>query len=163
MFQEDLPLFYGAIVLFSVIFMYKFITFLSSKFDFISKLLEGEVMIIVEEGRFNIDGNRKSDFSQREFFCELRNQSIEHLGQVRIAILEVDGSLSLLKYEENHVKYGLPLFPNLYKEVKVEMIAEPYACMFCGNVVERIEESHQSCTRCHNNRWTIAINNKIVD
>lgn len=163
MFQEDLPLIYGAIVLFSVIVLYKIITFLASKFKIFSKLLEGEVMVIVENGQFSIEGNRKSDFSQNEFFGELRNESIEHLGQVKIAILEVDGSLSILKYDQEHVKYGLPLFPHLYKEVKVEMVAGPYACMFCGKVEEKIEPSQKKCIRCSKNKWTIAINNKFVD
>ncbi|HUH73240.1 MAG TPA: YetF domain-containing protein [Chitinophagales bacterium] len=162
MFQEDLPLFYGAIVLFSVIVLYKIITFASSKSKFFSKILEGEVMVIVEAGQFNIDENRKSDFSQNEFFGELRNQSIEHLGQVKIALLEVDGSLSILKFDHDHVKYGLPLFPNLYKEVKVDKIAGPYACMFCGNIVEKIDHTPYSCARCHSEKWSIAINNKYV-
>lgn len=163
MFQEDLPLFYGALVLFSVIVLYKLITYLSSKFKIFSTILEGEVMVIVENGQFSIEGNRKSDFSQNEFFGELRNQSIEHLGQVRTALLEIDGSLSILKYDEHHVKYGLPLFPDLYKEVNVEMVAGPYACMFCGNVEEKIQERNYNCARCHKNKWSLAINSKFVD
>jgi uncharacterized membrane protein YcaP (DUF421 family) len=163
MFQEDLPLFYGALVFFSVIVLYKIITFLASKFKIFSNLLEGKVMIIVENGQFNLEGNRKSDFSQNEFFGELRNQSIEHLGQVRIGLLEIDGSFSLLKYDKDHVKYGLPLYPNLYKEVDVLMIAGPYACMFCGKVEEKIVENHHVCNRCHKNKWSIAINSKFVD
>jgi uncharacterized membrane protein YcaP (DUF421 family) len=120
-------------------------------------------MIIVENGQFNLEGNRKADFSQNEFFGELRNQSIEHLGQVRIGLLEIDGSFSLLKYDKNHVKHGLPLFPNLYKEVDVLMIAGPYACMFCGKVEEKVQENHQNCNRCHKSKWSIAINTKFVE
>ncbi len=162
MFQEDLPLFYGAIVLFSVIILYKIITYASSKSMFFSKILEGEVMLIVEDGQFNLDGNRKSDFSQNEFFGELRNQSIEHLGQVRIALLEIDGSLSVIKYDKDHIKFGLPLFPSLYQKVDVKNVAGPYACMFCGNVKGIVNEK-EKCVRCKTDKWSIAINTHFVD
>ena len=40
----------------------------------------------------------------------MRQQNVEHLGQVRTALLESDGILSLLYYEDEDVKWGLPLF-----------------------------------------------------
>lgn len=41
-------------------------------------------------------------------FSEMRQQNVEHLGQVRTALLESDGILSLLYYEDEDVKWGLP-------------------------------------------------------
>ncbi len=162
MFQEDLPVIYGVVVLFSVIVFYKLITWLASRSDRLTRLLEGKAMVIVEEGMFNIKENRNADFSQNEFFAELRNQSVEHLGQVRIALLEVDGSMSILKYDEANTRYGLPLFPHAHKAIDPGTVAPPYACMFCGHVVTTVIVKDQSCTRCHKEEWTKAINTKYI-
>ncbi|MBL7706668.1 MAG: DUF421 domain-containing protein [Taibaiella sp.] len=162
MFQEDLPVIYGVIVLFSVIVFYKLITWLASRSDRLTRLLEGSAMVIVEEGMFDIEGNRNADFSQNEFFAELRNQSIEHLGQVRLALLEVDGSMSILKYDEANTRYGLPLFPNAHKAIDPRTAEPPYACMFCGNIASTLAATEQSCSRCHKDEWAKAINTKYI-
>lgn len=162
MFQEDLPVIYCVVVLFSVIVFYKLITWLASRSDKLTRLLEGKAMVIVEDGMFNIEGNRDADFSQNEFFAELRNQSIEHLGQVRLALLEVDGSMSILKYDEANTRYGLPLFPNAHKRVDPRKVAPPYACLFCGNIATTAAVTEQPCCRCKKEEWTQAINTRYI-
>lgn len=162
MFQEDLPVIYGVVVLFSVIIFYKLITWLASKSDRLTHLLEGKAMIIVEAGMFSIEGNRNADFSQNEFFAELRNQSIEHLGQVKLALLEVDGTMSILKYDPADTRYGLPLFPGAHKAIDPRTAEPPYACMFCGNVAATLAAATQACSRCGKEEWTKAINTKYI-
>ena len=49
----------------------------------------------------------------------MRQQNVEHLYQVRTALLESDGILSLLYYEDEDVKWGLPLFPDAYRKAEV--------------------------------------------
>lgn len=157
MFQEDIPILYAVIVLSSVLLFYKIITYLSSKSEFMTKILEGREMIIVENGVFNIEDNKKSDFSQKEFFAELRNKSIEHLGQVKIAVLEIDGTFSVLKFTTENIKYGLPLFPKAYKPIDSINNKGPFACMYCGDVVIALSDKNEECHKCHKKEWTIAI------
>lgn len=161
MFQEDLPIIYAFVVLFSVIIIYKIITWLSSKSMFINKILEGKAMVVVREGMFDLKHEHDGDFSKMEFFSELRNQSVEHLGQVRIALLEIDGTMSILFYTADEVKYGLPLFPDYYKKVSSFDEHAHYACMYCGNI-ERIGKAHTKCIRCNHERWSRAINTARV-
>src|SRR5690606_37551737 len=116
MFQEDIPVFYGAIVLFSVIFLYKGISWAASSWKPFNRLMEGSAMVIVRDGQFAIDTDGKLGFYRWEFQAELRNQSVEHLGQVRVGVLENDGTVSLLFYEDKDVRPGLPLFPDQYKQ-----------------------------------------------
>jgi uncharacterized membrane protein YcaP (DUF421 family) len=162
MFQEDLPVVYSIVVMFSVIVLYKLITWAASKSDKITRLLEGKSMIIVEDGVFSVEGNKNADFSQNEFFAELRNQSIEHLGQVRLALLEVDGSMSILKFAPEDVQHGLPLFPNAYKKVNPEHTDGPFACMFCGCIVNEVAQAQNTCVRCGHNDYTQAINTPFI-
>lgn len=43
----------------------------------------------------------------------MRQQNVEHLGQVRTALLESDGILSLLYYEDEDVKWDFLYFQML--------------------------------------------------
>lgn len=153
MFQKEVPVVYSIVVFGIVLAWYKLITFLASRSRLITRLLEGREMVIVKNGMFNIEENKRTDFSQNEFFAELRNQSVEHLGQVKIALLEVDGTLSIIRYPKKEVRYGLPLFPA--DTIETDKGA-PRVCTFCGKVDE--SGSPQQCSRCHKKEWTTAIN-----
>ena len=157
MFMEEIPLVYSVVVFAAVIVLYKLITFLVAHFKWVKQLMEGKEMIIVKKGRFSIEESKEASFSQREFFAELRNHSIEHLGQVEIALLETDGTISIMRYDREHTRYGLPLFPNKYKKINPKQVNGPYSCMFCGNVVQQFSDNDLSCKRCRRKDWTIAI------
>src|SRR5690606_18192599 len=83
MFQEDIPIFYAIIVFICVICVYKIITWLTSKSEKITQLLEGKVLPVVKDGVFDIKHENDNTFSRMEFFSELRNLNVEHLGQVK--------------------------------------------------------------------------------
>lgn len=163
MFQEDVPILNALAVLFTVVLFYKAVTWAASRFETVNRLLEGKVKVIVREGKFDVKSERDNDFSKLEFFAELRNHSVEHLGQVRAGLLEVDGSISLLFYPDDEVKYGLPLFPDAYKPISDHDLADgPFACMYCGSVELRIEKSKQCCRRCKHKQWAKAIKTKRI-
>lgn len=153
MFQKETPVLYSIVVFGIVLAWYKIITFLASRSKLLTRLLEGREMVIVKNGMFNIEENKRTDFSQNEFFAELRNQSVEHLGQVKIALLEVDGTMSIIRYPKQEVRYGLPLFP---ADTPEPDNGTPRVCTFCGKVEE--SASRPRCSRCHKKEWTTAIN-----
>lgn len=160
MFQPDVPLLHALVVLFSVIVFYKLITWAATRYNVVNKVIEGEVKVIIRDGMFDVENERKRMFSQMEFFTELRNQSVEHLGQVRTGLLEVDGTISLLYYADEDVKYGLPLFPDDYRVVKAGQGLGPVACMYCGQIENELRLDQMPCTRCQHKNWTLAINKK---
>ncbi|WP_409151892.1 DUF421 domain-containing protein [Sphingobacterium sp. BS-2] len=162
MFQEDLPIFYAIVVFICVILVYKLIIWLAYRSEKLTHLLEGKVLPVVKNGEFDIKHEKDNNFSQMEFFSELRNLNIEHLGQVKEAVLEIDGTLSVLFYPEDQVRYGLPLFPSLFKSVDVSKGQGPFACMYCGHVVSDFANDSESCQRCKNKQWSKAINTKRV-
>lgn len=158
MFQDDLPILHAILVFLTVIILYKLITWLAAKFSFVNKIMEGDPFVVVRDGVFAVNEENIGSFSKMEFFTELRNQSIEHLGQVRTAVLETDGTMSLLRFKNEDVKFGLPLFPDDYKEIEpLDVSQGPYACMYCGKIMEVVDKSLK-CPVCHKNRWTKAIN-----
>ncbi|WP_312193239.1 DUF421 domain-containing protein [Sphingobacterium sp.] len=162
MFQEDLPIFYSIVVFICVILVYKSITWLASRSEKLTQLLEGKVLPVVKDGVFDIQHENDNTFSKMEFFSELRNLNVEHLGQVREGVLEIDGTLSVLFYADSDVRYGLPLFPSAYKAVTSLDSSGPYACMYCGNVLFNLEHDSVLCPRCNRKKWCKALNNKRV-
>lgn len=160
MFQGDIPIVYSVIVFVCVILVYKSVTWLASRSEKVTQLLEGKVLPVVEDGMFDIKHENDNDFSKMEFFSELRNLNVEHLGQVREGVLEIDGTLSVLFYADQEVRYGLPLFPSRYKKVDPATSEGPFACMYCGVVVQELNGASPQCQRCGKESWTIAINTK---
>ena len=155
MFQEEIPIIYAIVVLFTVILFYKLIAWLASKSAWFHRIMEGKPVIIIRDGQF-VMYRHKLRFSRREFFPELRNQSVEHLGQVRTGILEIDGTVSLLFYTEKQVRPGLPIFPDHYSKAEDIKPKVFYACMYCGYVTMLLRPT-LPCPRCARMDWAEAM------
>ncbi len=158
MFYEDVGLLPPLLVVTTVVFLYRVVTYftgLSKKFE---TFLEGKTQSLVEEGEFSTLKLKKESLAHDEFFSELRVRGVEHLGQVRRAYMEASGEISLFFYEDNQVRFGLPILPELYKarseEVKKTGI---FACSHCGNV-EDLRPGNYSCEKCGHKKWVEAIN-----
>lgn len=139
-----------------ILVIYRLITYLASKNQRIENILEGEPIYIIEDGMFTLKEEGDANFAKDEFFAEMRVQSIEHLGQVRTAVLESNGQVSFLYFDAENTKPGMPVFP---KEFAKRSKAIPdkgfYACTHCGNVEEI--SAAKSCNRCHKDEWVKAI------
>lgn len=162
MFYEDVGLVPAITVFMVIIILYRSTTWLSGKNKKLANFLEGKPVCLIENGKFSIENFKKEDLAQDEFFSELRQQNVEHLGQVRVGIIEPTGELSLFFYEDQEVKPGLPLIPAVFlKKSKVIRTPGVYACTFCGTV-RTIEVSPAVCTVCHNDEWILAQKNRRI-
>jgi uncharacterized membrane protein YcaP (DUF421 family) len=157
MFNRDNPIVPALIVMVAIILFYLAITWLAVKSQRFESLLEGDPIYIIENGMFDLKDGRKHTIAKDEFFAEMRQENIEHVGQVRKAILETNGKMSFIFYGEEEVKPGLPIWPKEYeKKVKVIQSIGNYACAFCGNI-EKIESGVCTCNRCNKDEWVLAI------
>lgn len=157
MFYEDVGLLPAFVVFTTVIFLYRGVTWLTGKSKWFEKLVEGETVCLIKEGRFSITEFKKESLAQDEFFSELRLKSIEHLGQVKNAYLEPSGEVSVFFYDDHEVRPGLPLLPDLYKIKKKEIKKKGnYACSFCGNT-ENLEPGTAICPNCKRDEWVFSI------
>lgn len=161
MFTEDLPLLHALVVMATIIVLYRLTTLLMMKYPAFEDLLEGKSAYIVKNGQLVIEEIKKGKMSHDEFFAEMRQQSVEHLGQVRVGLLESDGKFSLLYYPDDQVQYGLALFPNACELVQQVEPKRIYACMYCGFVTP-LEHIDTPCKRCQCRDWTLAINCKRI-
>ncbi|WP_294296616.1 DUF421 domain-containing protein [uncultured Chryseobacterium sp.] len=158
MFTKDASIFVSLIVFAAIIILYRFITFWASKSERFEKVIEGEPLYVIEAGRFVLLDNQSHTFAKDEFFAEMRQESIEHLGQIRTAILETNGNISFYYYPDEEVQYGLPIQPKVYGRKSVQITSQGmYACTYCGNT-EELEKGPSHCTSCKRNEWVKAIN-----
>ncbi|HCT73801.1 DUF421 domain-containing protein [Psychrobacter glacincola] len=163
MFNEDLPIIQAVLVMSAVILLYRLCTWIMMEFQPFEDLLEGKSLYIVEDGMLVLDKIKKGKMSHDEFFTEMRQQGVEHLGQVRTGLLETDGNFSILLYPPENTGYGMPLFPKQYQPVEEIESETYYACMHCG-YVDHITDPNQLCERCENGcrDWAKALNSEIV-
>ena len=163
MFTKDLPIIQAVLIMSIVISLYRLSTWVMMKYQPFEDFLEGKSLYIVEDGLLVLEKIKKGKMSHDEFFAEMRLQGIEHLGQVRVGLLETDGEFSILLFAHDEVRYGLPLFPKQYQAVDHIEAGQRYACMYCG-YVEKLSVPDNLCRRCQSKciGWAKAMNNEVV-
>lgn len=160
MFYKEVGLLIPVIIFFIIVGAYRLTTFLTAKSEKLDDLIEGKPVYLIKNGQFNIEEFKKETLAQDEFFSELRQQSISHLGQIDTAILETSGTLSVFFYTDDQVKPGLPILPELFaKKTKILQPNTNYACTFCGHVATVNEDSTFLCPNCNHEEWAAALHN----
>lgn len=163
MFYEDVGMLPAITVSIVVLILYRLITWALSKYQAFEHWIEGKPIYLIEEGVFSFKNFKKEDLALDEFFAELRLRNIDHLGQVRLAILETTGSVSVFFYDDEQVKFGLPILPhdfnNLFENIP---LSDTYSCVFCGNTKELKPANEVKCERCERNKWIPARSNKRI-
>ncbi|AXY56658.1 DUF421 domain-containing protein [Acinetobacter chinensis] len=152
MFYKEIPLIYAFIVFTVIILLYRLTTYMMMKSERLEIILEGKPMYIVKNGLLIIDDIKEEKYSYDEFFAELRQNKVEQLGQVKVALLETDGSLSVIQFSKNNIQWGLPIFPDLYHKAKSLKYNYNYSCMACAYTA-KINSLDDHCPRCNKSIW----------
>lgn len=158
MFNEDVAIVPAMLVFASILLFYRTVTWLASRSERFESLLEGDPVYVIEDGEFVTSEEGETTYAQDEFFSEMRQQSIEHVGQIRAGILETSGSMSFFYFDDDQVKLGLPILPKPYQlRSKTLAEADDFACTGCGRVTY-IETARHVCKRCGKEEWVKALN-----
>ncbi|QJW88896.1 DUF421 domain-containing protein [Spirosoma taeanense] len=159
MFYDDVPL-AAAVVVFAVMMgCYKLATFISDRNKAVRERLEGKPVYVIDGGCILTSNFDREDLGLEELFSDLRIAGVEHLGQVRTAILEPNGQLSVFQFKPDDVRPGLPILPNALKR-HTEHIhdMDQYACCNCGNVQTfSPPANHPPCPNCEKSVWVKAM------
>ena len=164
MFYKDVGLLPGVVVFAVVLSLYRLITFFINKSEKVERLLEGKPAYLVGEGKIITDNFENEAIARDEFFAQLRQHSITHLGQVKQAIIETNGAVSLFYFTEEESKWGLPILPHLCEKTFRQVTAPgQYACNYCGQVQEiAVPAPSFSCSSCRKDVWVKAINERRI-
>lgn len=157
MFYRDVGIVHAITVFAVVMLLYRGVTWLTGKSNSFERLIEGQTECLINEGKFSFHKFERESLAQDEFFTELRIKSIEHLGQVKKAYLEPSGEISVFYYEDEDVRPGLPLLPELFKLKSQAIPAHGlYSCTTCGHT-EPLEPGRAECPSCQRKEWVAAI------
>ena len=163
MFYKDVGLLPGMVVFTIVVSLYKLVTDLFNRNPAFERFVEGEPATILNEGLLQLHKFKKEPIALDELFTELRLRNVAHLGQVRQAIIETNGEVSMFFYKDDEVKYGLPIIPEDCKFKQQQITYEDhYACSTCGNVQVLSPAPAHSCKLCQKEVWLKAQNHPRV-
>ncbi len=87
----------GVATLLLLVFISSQIVYLSPKLE---KSVEGRPVVLVESGRYIYANLDKERVTPSEILTEVRHNGLEELEDVKWAILETDGSISVIKSKE---------------------------------------------------------------
>ncbi|RFP65216.1 DUF421 domain-containing protein [Hymenobacter lapidiphilus] len=164
MLYDDTPLLPTVVVFGMVTGFYVLFNRLTEWYPGFSDWLEGETVLVIEEGVINQPNFNKLNLTLKDVFGELRQLQVEHLGQVRRAYVEATGEFSIYFFEDEAVLPGLPIWPEQLQAAQPAATqAGPHACAKCGQVRELAQAAAARCANCHNDAWLPASTARRVD
>jgi uncharacterized membrane protein YcaP (DUF421 family) len=159
-FYEDVPILPVLMVFIAMISFYRLTTFLIERSSRFGEWLEGKPFLIIRDGVFELAALQSGNITHAEFLMELRLRGVEHLGQVRLGILEVNGDVSLYFHDREDVRPGLSILPPDHRLslTKIER-DDLYACEYCGHLETLGAQQEVPCPRCSKRVWSKALCN----
>lgn len=162
-FYDDVPMLPVLVVFVTLALLYRLVMWLMSHSERLEDLLEGKPVVIVENGELAWDKLHAENMTEFEFFMELRINGVEQLGQVRLAIMETNGQLSVFYYSDEEVKPGLCILPEGCSERFIVVPeAGDYVCVRCSKIVPLQAGEKRACPRCANPEWSKASRAKRI-
>lgn len=99
--NESIPLVYAVVPILLLVSIEIILSYLSTKSNFMKKILESPPSIIIRKGVVNQKEMSRVRLSVEELLCELRLKGISSLSEVDYAILEQNGQISVLTNDAN--------------------------------------------------------------
>lgn len=154
MIYKDVGILPAILVFGLIVSFYSIVTYFVGTNKRFELLIEGKPVCLIKNGKFSIENFSKEKLGEDEFFAELRLQGVSHLGQIEEAIVESSGNISIFFYQEEAVKYGLPIMPQSLESFQIKIIEEGYySCIFCGHTEIIIASDVHRCPNCTKNKW----------
>jgi uncharacterized membrane protein YcaP (DUF421 family) len=88
---------YGGLVAASALFIVNFILKqVIYRFPSLSKLIQGEAVMLVYKGKIKIDNMHRTRITHNELLEAVREHGVNSISEIDLAVLEVDGNISIL-------------------------------------------------------------------
>lgn len=92
----DTTLVGGLVSALTMLVINRLFTSLLTHFDWIEKTMVGEPVVLVSDGKIQWDRMRREGVDQKELMAGLREHGVADLEKVQLAVLEVDGTISVV-------------------------------------------------------------------
>lgn len=101
MFYHDVPILPAMLTISAVVWLEKFLGWVSLKSEPIEQFTEGRAALIIDQGEILESALEEENLSRDEVYARLRGQGVEEVGSVKKAYLERSGTLSVIQYTNN--------------------------------------------------------------
>ncbi len=129
------------------------LSFKKPKFE---AVFQGEVSILLKDGRLLMEHLKAAGLPRSMITSELRAQGIQHLGELRRIYFEPSGNFSLLLYLK--AKPGLSICPDIHDEFcTTTPVTNCFVCACCGYQKEAEEIPQMHCDYCSHESWERAV------
>ena len=119
--ETDRSIFTSIIPIVVLVSIQLIVSFISIKSVKIRKIIDGNPIVIIKDGKLNFKEMTKLRYTLDDLFAQLREQGIKSIDKVKYAVLENNGNLSVFTTDSD---YPLPLILdgvidyNTLKEIK---------------------------------------------
>ncbi len=163
MFYRDVGLIPCIVVFAVVIALHHVLEVTLNRNPRLADRVEGSPVEVIRDGRLLVDAIEKEVVTAPEIFTQLRLQHIAHLGQVRRAILEPNGEVSVFFAPDDAVKPGMPIVPALHDErVPRISVRGNYSCAHCGYTLMLEPGPLPGCPSCERVEWIRALDDRRI-
>ncbi|MGO0155248.1 DUF421 domain-containing protein [Leuconostoc koreense] len=106
-YSDTITVFQFTIVLIIWTMLVMTFKFLKEHNRYVKLLIDGEPKVVIEQGKVNIKNVLSSGLSASDLMFKLRSQSVYDLSQVKRAVLEINGQLTVILAGEENMKYPI--------------------------------------------------------
>lgn len=106
-YSDTITVFQFTIVLIIWTMLVMTFNFLKEHNRYVKLLIDGQPKVVIERGKVNIKNVLSSGLSANDLMFKLRSQSVYDLSQVKRAVLEINGQLTVILAGEENMKYPI--------------------------------------------------------
>ncbi|MGX4594130.1 DUF421 domain-containing protein [Leuconostoc sp. JNUCC 76] len=106
-YSDTITVFQFTIVLIIWTMLVMTFKFLKEHNRYVKLLIDGQPKVVIEQGKVNIKNVLSSGLSANDLMFKLRSQSVYDLSQVKRAVLEINGQLTVILAGEENMKYPI--------------------------------------------------------
>ncbi|WP_273950573.1 DUF421 domain-containing protein [Leuconostoc mesenteroides] len=106
-YSDTITVFQFTIVLIIWTMLVMTFKFLKEHNRYVKLLIDGQPKVVIERGKVNIKNVLPSGLSANDLMFKLRSQSVYDLSQVKRAVLEINGQLTVILAGEENMKYPI--------------------------------------------------------
>ena len=95
--DDNIPLVYGLVPVAAILSFEVILSFAITKNKNLKKIMTGEISVLIDKGKLNMDEMKKNRLSLEELASELRQKNVSDLSRVQYAIMEKNGKISVIE------------------------------------------------------------------
>ena len=156
MVGAEMPILHGIVAITTVTIFQIALEKLINSRPLVESVMEGKPSAVVKDGIIDWQAMTKNNISQEDLFRALRQKDIEQLGEVKTALFETSGGVSVFRQSRANTWPGLSTLPRemlptelLVEEAEAVKDTGKFCCVHCGSKMDlKKGDAEHCCGNC---------------